>query len=121
MARTTLNPTVVDRTGNINTPALVAMDATNLNNFPNNGRVLLEIKGSTATATLTILVSPGFLADTQPGADLVLTGGGAVYSVIATADFLLGPFPPLLYNQSDGTVWCNPSSTNISWRAIQLN
>ena len=122
MARTLITPTVVDRTGTINTPALAALDATNNNNFVNNGRILLEVQNSGAsTYTLTVVTPSAFLADSQPGGNVVITGGGVVYSLIAAADILLGPFPPLIYNQSDGTVWINPANVALKYRLIQLN
>lgn len=122
MARTLITATVADRTGSINTPALVALDATNNNNFANNGRVLLEVKNSGAsTYTLTVVLPSTALPDTQPGANVSFTGSGVVYSLVAGADVLLGPFPPAIYNQSDGTVWLNPQNVALQYRLLQLN
>lgn len=122
MARTLLTPVVVDRTGTINTPALAALDATNFNNFNNNGRVLLEIKNSGASPfTLTVLLPSSALPDTQPGANLTFTNSGVQYSFAASADVLLGPFPPAIYNQADGTVWINASNVALQYRLLQLN
>jgi hypothetical protein len=121
MARTLITATVADRTGLITMPALAALDATNNNNFVNTGRQLLEIKNSGAsTFTLTIILPSNALPDSQPGANLTFASGGVVYSITASSDILLGPFPPAIYNQSDGTVWINPSNVALQYRLIQL-
>lgn len=122
MARTAVTVTAVDRTGTIALPALAAMDAVNNNNVANNGRVYLDVKNSGAsTFTLTIPLPSTDLPDTQPGAALSFSNAGVQYSLTAGAEVLIGPFPPSVYNQTDGTVWLNPSNAALQVRAIQVN
>lgn len=122
MARTLITPTVADRTGTVAFPALAALDNVNNNNFLNNGRILLEVKNTSAGAlNLVIVLANTALPDTQPGANLTFTGSGVVYSLAASADIVFGPFPPTIYNQSDGTVWVNPAAATLQYRLIQLN
>lgn len=95
-------------------PAQTNGDLTNLMYLPyNDGRVLLEVVSSDAGAQTVTVETPGVVNG--------LAIADQVVSVAAGATKYLGPFPPAVYNQPDGTVNVNPSvNTTLKFRAYQI-
>lgn len=98
MARATLTPQDVVRTGLTHTFA--AVDAANGNAFVNDGKTVLYVKNGGVGSTNVTISTPGTV-DGLAIADLVVAVGNGVNK-------LIGPFPPGIYNQSDGNV-------NVDW------
>ena len=96
MADRTLIPTnTIVRTGV--QPALTAGDAANDMYFVNDGRTLIYALDGTAAPVMTF-ITPGTV-DTNAIANRSVT-----LTTHATAGNFIGPFPPSIYNQTDGTV-----------------
>jgi hypothetical protein len=94
MARTALTPQDVARTGIVHTFA--AVDAANGNKFTNDGRCCLYVKNGGVGSIDVTIDTPGTV-DGNAVANLVVAVGAGVNK-------LIGPFPPGIYNQSDGNV-----------------
>lgn len=117
MPRTALTPVVSDRTATVVLPALLALDNANGNNFANNGRVILVIKNNAgAPGTFTVEIPAVNAPDGS-----VLTNSGRQYTIAAGVQVVCGPFPPLIYNQSDGTVWVDSSAATMLYQLITVN
>ena len=97
MARVDLPITNIIRTGVGNPGVLVAGDQALNHEFVNDGRTLVSVLKTGGAGILTFK-TPG-TKDGQAIAEQVVTPG-----VHATQNTLIGPFPPSIYNQSDGTV-----------------
>ena len=95
MARTLIPTNTIVRTGIA--PALTAGDATDNMYFVNDGRTLLYVLNTGGASTLTF-ITPGTV-DAQTIGDRDVAIG-----IDATEGMFIGPFPPSIYNQSDGTV-----------------
>lgn len=114
MARTNLTITDVARsTSGVAQPTQDTMDVANGNQLAyNDGRVIVEVNNSGASTYTFTVQTPG-VVDGLAITDLVL-------SVAAGATRLLGPFPPNVYNQSDGTVAIDPQNVALKCRAYHL-
>ena len=91
---------------------LVASSATD--EFPNDGRTILFIKGKTApTGTVTISSTP--CSHGRSNEDVAQV-------VAADEEYMLGPFPPSQYNDANGMVQIatTVSQTDIDLAAIKL-
>ena len=97
MGRVNLPVTNIIRTGVGNPGVLVAGDETDNHEFVNDGRTIISVLKTGGTCAMTFL-TPGTV-DEQDIAGQIVTPG-----VHATQNTLIGPFPPSVYNQSDGTV-----------------
>lgn len=114
MARTDLPITNIIRTGVGNPGDLVAGDDTDNHEFVNDGRTLISVLKTGGAGILTFK-TPGTV-DGQDIAEQVVTPG-----VHATQNTLIGPFPPSIYNQSDGTVHIDlDDETTFSLGAFRL-
>lgn len=96
-------------------PSYAAADATNGNNFANDGSVFLHVKNTGAGACTVTIQTPGKVA----GVDIA----EVTLSVPATSgDKMIGPFDPTVFNQSDGTVNVDWSTgTGVTAAAIKLS
>jgi hypothetical protein len=100
MPRATINPVEIKRTGT--TPAPVAPDVANGNQFQNDGVTLLRVK-NTGGATCTVTVKVAQKVDGLDVADLSGT-------VPASGEKEFGVYPTAIYNQPDGNVYFNCST-----------
>lgn len=112
MARTSITITDASRTG-VNQPAQQNGDASNGMKLDyNDGRILLELSSNTGTTIFTFPIP-------------VTTDGQAVtsrtVSVGAAAVKVVGPFPPGIYNQPDGSLSVDmDNTTNGRIRAYHI-
>lgn len=100
MARTALVPQQVVRTGL--TPVFSAANVDG-HSVANDGHTMLEVKNASAAPINVTIVTPG-LVDGNAIADLV------VAVPANTGDKMIGPFPPGIYNQADGTIYVDFSA-----------
>ena len=116
-ARTDLPVTNIIRTGVGNPGVLVAGDETDNHSFVNDGRTIISVlvvTGGGATGALTFK-TPGTV-DGQAIAEQIVTPG-----LHDTQNTLIGPFPPSIYNQSDGTVHIDLNDeTDLTLGAFRL-
>jgi len=114
MARTTLTPQVTLRSSNGLTPTYSAADQANGQQFQNTGRELLHVKNTNgATRTLTV--------DTPGSVDGQAIANPTFVIPATTGDKFIGPFPPAVYNQSDGNVYLDWSAdTNVTIAVLRL-
>ena len=101
-------------TAGVTPPAQVNGDVTgNILAF-NDGKVWLEVISSDAGAQTVTVVTPGAVGGSYAIADLSV-------AVPAGATRLIGPFPPNIFNQADGTVTITPSvNTTLKFRAYHI-
>ena len=95
MARTALVPQQVVRTGL--TPVFSAANADG-HSIANDGKVVLEVKNTSGAPINVTIQTPGSV-DGLAIADLV------VAIPLTSGDKIIGPFPPGIYNQADGTIY----------------
>ena len=113
--RTDLPVTNIIRTGVGNPGVLVAGDDANNHSFVNDGRTLISVLKTGAAAGILTFKTPG----TVDG--LAISEQAVTPGVHATQNTLIGPFPPSIYNQSDGTVHVDlDSETTFSLGAFRL-
>lgn len=112
MARTDLTPQQIGRTGLA--PSYVSADGANQNAFLNDGRTFLHVKnGGGSSITVTI--------DTPITVDGVLAVGNLAVGVTNGQERIIGPFPPNIYNQTDGKVYVDWSAvTSVTVAAFRL-
>lgn len=112
MARTTINAQQIVRTGLAS--ALAAVDQPNGNQFANDGMSFLYVKNGSGSPITVTVGTPGNV-DGLAIADLTV-------SVPATTgERMIGPFPPGIYNQSDGNVYVDYSSgTSVTAGVFRL-
>ena len=112
MARTVITVQQIARTGLAS--ALAAADGANHNYFANDGQTFLYVKNASGSPITVTINTPG-LVDGLAIADLTV-------SVPATTgERMIGPFPPGIYNQSDGSVYVDWSSaTSVTMGAFRL-
>jgi len=67
---------------------------------PNDGNVFLHVKNVNAAARTLTVVTPGTVYGLAI-ADLTVTIPGT------TGDKMIGPFPPSVFNQADGSIYFN--------------
>lgn len=112
MARTAITVTEVTRSGVVQ-PTAQNGDASNGMNLPwNDGRILLELNSNSGTTIFTFPIP-------------VTVDGSAVTSKTVTCTVgqtkVVGPLPPGIYNQSDGTVNVDmDNTTNGRIRAYHI-
>lgn len=113
MPRTAIPITKVTDAG-VAAPAQTNSDLTNGQYLAfNDGRVILEVISTDAGAQTVTIETPGTVGD--------LTVSDRVIAVPAGATRVIGPLPPAVYNQADGTVNVNPSvNVNLKFRAYQI-
>jgi hypothetical protein len=114
MPRTNLTITDVSRsTSGVAQPTQDTCDVANGNALAwNDGKIILEVNNSGGVSYTFTVQTPGTV-DGLAVTDLVLT-------VAAGATRLLGPFPPAVYNQADGTVYVDPQNVALKCRAYHL-
>jgi len=89
-------------------PTMVAVDTTDGDYFSNNGKTFLYIVKGTGGTTVTIQTP-----DTVDG----LAVAERTVSIATGTDYMIGPFPPSVYNRSDDTVrvtYSTDDSTTIA-------
>lgn len=112
MPATARTPQVIKRTGLA--PAYTAADASNGETCPNNGSLFLHVK-NTGGAACTVTIATQGTVDGLAIADL------AVSVPATTGDRLIGPFPPGIYNDSNGNIGVSYSTgTGVTAAYVQL-
>lgn len=115
MPRTALTITPVTRAG-IAPPTQNNSDPANNHSLAyNSGGIIIEAQNTHATLARVVTVETPGVVDGLAVADLTV-------SVAATTTRLIGPFPPGVYNQGDGTVNINidGSAADVKFRAYSL-
>jgi hypothetical protein len=118
MARTALTLTQVTRAAaGVAQPAQANSDVVNGNAVPagDHGRLLIEIQNSNAASRTATFAQPGLV-------DGVATAG-KVITVAGLATVVVGPFPPGVYDQADGTINVDSSGAagDLKFRCYQLS
>lgn len=110
MARTALTVLQVARTGL--TPAYTAGNVDG-HSIVNDGRVCTHVKNGSGSSINVTVQTPGTV-DGLAVSDLVV-------AVPAGQERMIGPFPPGVYNQADGTVYVDLSAvTTVTLAAVRL-
>lgn len=104
MTRAALTVQQVIRDSSGLTPVYGAPAQTDLAIANNDGRIFLHVKNSNAATRTVTVATPGQVGGLDI-ADLVAT------IPANTGDKLLGPFPPDLFNQADGSLYVDVSAT----------
>jgi hypothetical protein len=99
-AATLMTPAGLDAT----TPATAAASSMT---FANDGRVFLHVKTGATTANLTTTVVRKLDDGTAAG----IAGTNPVLALAANKNYILGPFDPAIYNDSNGEVGFALSAT----------
>lgn len=113
MSRVAITVQQIDRDTNGLSATHTAPSSTELSIPNNDGREFLDVKNTGVTLTVTVQ-TPGNV------------GGLAVAEYVATisattGDHMLGPFPPAIFNQSDGSVYVDISvSTTMTVACFRL-
>lgn len=114
MAREVLAVTDIIRTSPGNPGVLVAAVAANDAEFINDGRTILCVL-SASDATEITFITP-VTVDGQAVHDPVMT-----VAIHATRVSMFGPFPPGIYNNSDGDIEVDiDQDTGVTWGAFRL-
>jgi len=102
-------------TGNdITTPPTAALSTMTM---ANDGRTVLRVKTGATTANLTITPT----AKIQDGSAAGLSPASPVVALAANKDYLIGPFPPSVYNDANGEVGLAFSAvTSITVQALRV-
>jgi hypothetical protein len=110
MARTEITYQQIVRTGLEQTYAAAVADGAK---FSNDGRMFLHVKnGSGAPINVTIQT---------PGTVDGLAIAEQVVAVTNAEERMIGPFPPSIYNQSDGMVYADYSAvTDVTVALLRL-
>lgn len=110
MARATVNFQQIVRTGLEQTYAAAHADGSK---FANDGRTFLHVKNG-AGAPITVTVQTPGTVDGLAIADQAIV-------VTNAEERMIGPFPPGIYNQSDGMVYADYSSvTTVTIAVLRL-
>lgn len=117
MPTTPLTLTTVNRVGTagVPQPAQQNSDVANGNSLPfNNGQIIIECQNTIAGARTVTVVTPGTV-DSLAIADYVATLPNSSFNMI-------GPFPPGIYNATDGTVTVTASGSagDVKFRCYLL-
>jgi hypothetical protein len=111
VAVTTITPTEIVRTGRV-----ISLSAANADGsfVPNNGRVYLHVKnGDVSSKTVTVA------AQLRPVSGLAIAD--VTVSVAASAEALIGPFPPEVFNDAAGRLVVSYSAvTSVTVAAYRL-
>lgn len=111
MARTTQTVQQIVRTGLAS--ALATPDLANGNQFANDGMCFLYVKNAGG--------SPINVTVDTPGSVDGLAISNLVVAVPNAGERMIGPFPPGIYNQSDGNVYVDWSSvTSVTAGVFRL-
>lgn len=112
MPRISISAQQIVRTGLAS--ALAAVDQPNGNQFANDGMCFLYVKNGSGSSINVTISTPGNV-DGLAVADLV------VAVPATTGERMIGPFPPGIYNQSDGNVYVDYSSgTSVTAGVFRL-
>ena len=112
MANTELTPQNITRTGVL--VEYTATDQTDWSYFYNDGNIILYAVDDTGTATVTV-----YTPNTVDG--LAIDDLTVTLATSATVGQFIGPFPPSIYNFSDGTVrFIVDDETDITVCAFRL-
>lgn len=104
MTRVALTVQQIDRDTNGLAATHTAPTSTELSIPNNDGRIFIDVK-NTGTTTMTVTAqTPGNVGGLAI-AELVTTVG------ITSGDQMVGPFPPAIFNQADGSVYLDLSAT----------
>ena len=102
MARVLLSAQQPSRAGVV--PNFTAANASGGNNFANDGRTFIEVKNASASPINVTLNIPMTVDGNTVTAPVVVIPA-------TTGDKIIGPFPPAIFNQADGTVNIDFSAT----------
>lgn len=113
MPRTLIPTNTVVRAGIA--PVLTAGDDANEMYFVNDGRTFLYVLDTANAVVNLVFVTPGTV-------DALAIGDRTVQVAVDTTEgMFIGPFPPSIYNQSDGTVHVNlDDDTDVALEAFRL-
>ena len=113
MARTAIPVTQVTPSG-VEPAAQIAGDTTNNNVIEaNDGDVILEVVNSDSEAAHAVTIStPRTVGGINVEEDTV--------TVAASSTKWIGPFPPQVFNQSNGSVNVNPAHNKLKFRAFRV-
>jgi len=110
MARTAINYQQVVRTGLEETLEAANVDG---NKIANDGRILLHVKNGGASPITVTVQTPGTV-DGLSVSDMTIV-------VTNAEERFIGPFPPGIYNQSDGSVYVDYSAvTSVTVAALRV-
>ena len=112
MPRTAITVTQVTRLGVAPATATAGYATNDHSIADNDGRVWLEAASTAGSATVITVETPGTV-DGLAVADLTV-------SVPTNATRIIGPFPPAIYNQSDGSLYVGVEQTTWNLRAFRL-
>lgn len=107
MARTDMSYQQIVRTGLEQTYGAAHVDG---NKFANDGRMFLHVKNG-AGAPITVTIQTPGTVDGLAVAEQIVT-------VTNAEERMIGPFPPNIYNQSDGMVYVDFSSVTTITAAV---
>jgi hypothetical protein len=112
MGRTTVVPQALSRAGI--TPTYNAATDTDGDGFSNDGRTFIQVlntNGATRTLTIAIPVT----------VDGCAVAGKALTIPATTGNKYIGPFPPDIYNQSNGQVYLNWSAVaDVTFAVVRM-
>jgi hypothetical protein len=116
MSRVALTVQSIARAGI--TPTFGALNASTDggNSFPNNGQTFLEVKNASG-APITVT----FYFPATSYVDGAAVASKTVTVALTTGDKMIGPFPPGIYNQPDGSVYFDIGATITSVTAGAFN
>jgi hypothetical protein len=78
--------------------------------FKNDGRTFLLIRNNGASPTTVTIPTPAKVAGLDVAEQSIVVAAGATH--------IAGPFPPRAFNQADGTVHVDVTSTDPRFRAV---
>lgn len=111
MARTVNTVQSASLTGVV--PTFNAATATDGNSFANSGNTIIVVKNDSVASIDVTLPTPGTV-DGVAISDPVVAVGASEQKVI-------GPFSPLVFNHTNGTVWLDFSAvTSVTFAVIKL-
>jgi hypothetical protein len=85
----------------------------------NDGHTFIAVKNG-GGSTVTVTVTPGNPTRAVPGVGVV-TKPTVTVSVAASGEALIGPFPPIYFNDANGNVnWTYSSVTSVTVAAVRL-
>ena len=104
MSRVSLTVQQIDRDASGLAATHTAPSSTELSIPNNDGRIFLDVKNTGDTTQTVTVQTPGSVAGLDIE-DLVATVAPT------TGDIMVGPFPPSVFNQSNGSVYVDLSAT----------
>lgn len=110
MARSALTYQQIDRDGVVPSYASANADG---NSLANDGRMFLHVKNGSGSSINVTVETPGTV-DGNAVADKVV-------AVAAGSEKMIGPYPPDVYNQSDGTMYIDYSAvTSVTVGVLRI-